>query len=73
MAQSMVLVLPFSTANLQVRHLRISLPLVPSLLDGRKYHLPDTLPPPTGLELRSAFRPKFLDKSDKPQPLDKVT
>ena len=42
-----------------VRRLRISLPLIADLVDGRKYFLPDTLPAPAGEELRPVLRPKI--------------
>ena len=41
-----------------VRHRRISLPLIPDLVDGRKYFLPGDLPPAAGEELRAMCRPK---------------
>ncbi|HET9538868.1 MAG TPA: hypothetical protein VFP43_26555 [Mesorhizobium sp.] len=40
-----------------VRHRRISLPLIPDLVDGRKYFLPGDLPPAAGEELRAMCRP----------------
>ncbi len=43
------------TSGAQVRHLRISVPLVACLLDGQKYFSPDT--PAAGEELRPLFRP----------------
>ena len=41
------------------RRVRISLPLVPCLLDGQRYYLPDTLPPPAGEDLRPQRRPRI--------------
>ena len=41
------------------RRVRISLPLVPGLVDGVRYHLPDTLPPPEGEDLRPQRRPRL--------------
>ena len=41
-----------------VRRVRISLPLVPCLIDDTRYFLPDDLPAPAGDELRSWSRPK---------------
>ena len=56
-----------------VRRRRISLPLIPDLVDGRKYFLPGDLPPAAGEELRAMCRPKpgqilaaRPDKSDRP-------
>jgi hypothetical protein len=59
MTPHMICVLPYLNSNAQVRHLRISVPLVPGLLDGRKYFLPDELPPATGEDLRPLFRPRL--------------
>jgi len=67
----MVCLLPFLTANCQVRRLRISLPLVEGLVDGKRYFRPDDLAEPAGLDLRSAFRPRFAGKP--PTPDDEVT
>jgi len=48
----MVRLYPYLNSNAQVRHLRISVPMVEPLLDGQKYFRPDALPPPAGEELR---------------------
>ena len=73
MPRAMICLLPFLTANCQVRRLRISVPLVPALLDGQKYFLESDLAEPAGLDLRSAFRPRlFIGKPGKPSP-DEVT
>jgi hypothetical protein len=61
--QSMVRIAPFLATNGMVRHLRISLPLVPCLLDGQKYFSPGALPPPAGDELRPLFRPRLTPPS----------
>jgi hypothetical protein len=42
-----------------VRHRRISVPLVPCLLDNIRYWLPGDLPPPVGEELRPLSRPRI--------------
>ena len=57
----MVFVCPFLTTAAQVRRLRISLPLIEPLLDGRKYFLPDDLPPASGEELRPMLRPRITN------------
>jgi hypothetical protein len=59
MVPHMICVLPYLNSNAQVRHLRISVPLVPGLLDGEKYFRPDDLPPPAGDELRPLSRPRL--------------
>ena len=41
-----------------VRRRRISLPLIPDLLDGQKYFLPGDLPEARGEDLRPMVRPK---------------
>ena len=64
MQPHMVRVYPFLTTACQVRHLRISVPLVACLLDGQKYFRPDDLPPPTGEELRPLLRPRLTLAAD---------
>jgi hypothetical protein len=59
MQPHMILTMPFQTTAGTIRRLRISLPLVPDLIDGRKYFLPKTLPAPVGEELRPIARPKI--------------
>jgi hypothetical protein len=59
MVSYMILKMPFQTTAGTVRRLRISLPLVPGLLDGQKYFLPDTLPAPVGEKLRPMLRPRM--------------
>jgi hypothetical protein len=46
------------SGNFGIRRLRISVPLVPCLVNGQKYHLPDTLPPLTGNDLQRVYRPR---------------
>ena len=41
-----------------VRRRRISLPLIPDLVDGERYFLPGDLPDARGEELRPQCRPK---------------
>ena len=57
MPPHMVFLFPFLTTNCQVRHLRITVPLVECLIDGVRYFRPDDLPPPSGDELRPVLRP----------------
>jgi hypothetical protein len=59
MPSAMVRIYPHLTSNCTIRHLRISVPLVPALVDGMRYFLPDALPPPTGDELRPLYRPRI--------------
>ena len=59
MQSHMVRVFPHLTTACQVRYLRISVPLVPCLLDGVRYHMLDDLPPPVGEELRTLYRPRL--------------
>jgi hypothetical protein len=60
----MICVLPYLNSNAQVRHLRISVPLVECLVDGVRYFRPDDLPPPAGEELRPLFRPRLACAAD---------
>jgi hypothetical protein len=55
----MVRIHPFLNSNARVRYLRVSLPLVACLVDGRCYFLPDDLPPPAGQDLRALNRPRI--------------
>jgi hypothetical protein len=55
----MVRLIPHLTSNCTIRRLRISVPLVECLIDGQRYFLPDTLPPPTGDDLRPLCRPRL--------------
>jgi hypothetical protein len=59
MPPHMVFVCPFLTTAAQIRRLRISVPLVPCLLDNQRYYLPDDLPPASGEELRPMLRPRI--------------
>ena len=59
MTPHMICVLPYLNSNAQVRHLRISVPLVPGLVDRRKYFLPGELPPAAGEDLRPLSRPRL--------------
>jgi hypothetical protein len=68
MIPSMILTMPFQTTAGNVRRLRISLPLVPDLLDGQKYFLPEALPAPVGEELRPIMRPRIASASSPPAP-----
>ena len=55
-------------ANGTVRCVRISLPLIPALVDGQKYFLPDDLAAPAGEELRPLYRPRIRQGNPAPQP-----
>jgi hypothetical protein len=55
----MVRIHPFLNSNARVRYLRVSLPLVACLVDGRCDFLPDDLPPPAGQDLRAFNRPRI--------------
>jgi len=61
----MVRLYPYLNSNAQVRHLRISVPMVEPLLDGQKYFRPDALPPPAGEELRPLLRPRLTLTADR--------
>ena len=50
---------PYQTTYGTVRRMRVSLPLIPALLDGQRYFLPGDLPAPAGDELRAVARPKL--------------
>ena len=66
---SMIVMHVHQTTAGTVRRLRISLPLIPDLVDNQRYWRPDDLPAPAGDELRSWSRPKVhkvLGKPDKP-------
>ena len=58
---TMIVLVSVPSAASDFRRLRISVPLVECLLDGRKYFLPDELPPLAGTDLRSIRAPR-LDK-----------
>ena len=64
MPPHMVFLFPFLTTNCQVRHLRITVPLVECLIDGVRYFRPGDLPPPSGDELRPLFRPRLTRGAD---------
>jgi hypothetical protein len=48
MPPHMVCLIPFLGSDGRVRHLRISVPLIPSLLDNARYYLPGDLPETPG-------------------------
>ena len=50
---------PHLTSAYKVRRLRITLPLVPQLLDGVRYYPPGDVPPLDGQDLRAFSRPKI--------------
>ena len=57
MAQSMILLVVVPSES-GTKRVRISVPLIPDLIDNVRYWMPDTLPPPAGEELRAMCRPK---------------
>ena len=67
MSPHMVCLLPYLNSNAQVRHLRITVPLVAPLLDNLKYFLPDDLPPPSGDELRPLLGPGSRHRTATPR------
>ena len=58
MAQSMILLVVVPSES-GTKRVRISVPLIPDLLDGQRYFLPGDLPPPAGEELRPMSRPRI--------------
>ena len=68
MLPHMVSTLPIQGANGTVRRVRISLPLIPALVDGQRYFLPDHLAAPAGEELRPLYRPRICQGNPAPQP-----
>jgi hypothetical protein len=56
---SMICLLMVPSGPSGVRQVRISVPRIDCLLDGQRYWLPDTLPPPAGEELRPLHRPRI--------------
>ena len=68
MAPHMISIVMHLTTTCQVRRLRISVPLVESLLDGQKYFRPDDLPPPAGEDLRPLYRPRIAEANTPPRP-----
>jgi hypothetical protein len=64
----MVRIAPHLTSNATVRRLRISVPLVPCLLDGVRYFRPDDLPPPAGDDLRPLYRPRLTPNANQRSP-----
>jgi hypothetical protein len=59
---------PHLTTNCTIRQLRISLPLIGCLVDGRRYAMPDDLPPPSRDDLRPLYRPRVAQVSSPPAP-----
>ncbi|MBR0697573.1 hypothetical protein [Bradyrhizobium lablabi] len=66
MQPHMVIVLPYLTTANQVRHMRISMPLIECLVDGVRYWRPDDLPPVSGVELRPMLRPRIAQAKARP-------
>jgi hypothetical protein len=59
MIPSMVSLVTVPSAASGVKRVRISVPLVPGLIDGVRYFRPGDLPPPEGEELRPMSRPRI--------------
>jgi hypothetical protein len=57
--EHMVRRLPIVMFGCGLRYTRVSLALVPELLDGVRYFRDGELPPPQGLEARSPYAPKL--------------
>jgi len=72
MPPTMVIVIPTLATTALIRRVRISLPLVPALLDDVKYHRAESLPPARGAELRALHSP-HLARLPKPRPPGRVT
>ena len=64
MHRVMIVIVPELTGYASIRHVAVSLPLVPQLLDGKKYMEAKDLPRLHGTELRRARAPsmRFLVK-----------
>lgn len=58
-ATTMVALVSIPSAASDVRKVRVSLPRIECLLDGRKYFDAEDLPPLSGTDLRSISRPKL--------------
>jgi hypothetical protein len=58
MVAVMVITLPMLATTGLTRYVRVSLPWIDALLDGKKYQLPEDMPAPRGLELRAHRRPR---------------
>jgi hypothetical protein len=54
----MTRILSVANANNGFRHVRVSLPLVPELIDNTRYFRDQDLPPRAGLDLRPLSRPR---------------
>ena len=59
MQPHMVCLVPHLTTNCQVRHVRVSVPLIAALVDNKRYYLPDDLAAAKGEEPRALYRPKI--------------
>jgi hypothetical protein len=68
MAPHMASLVPHLTTACQIRHLRISVPLVECLVDGVRYFRPDDLPPASGEELRPLYRPRIAQATAPARP-----
>ena len=68
MGATMVILIAIPSAASGVRRVRVSLPLVPDLIDRQKYFRPDDLPPPAGEELRPMCRPRITKAPRAPLP-----
>jgi hypothetical protein len=57
---------PHLTTACQVRHVRVSVPLIAALVDNQRYYLPEDLAPPVGEEL--LYRPRITGTKAVPSP-----
>jgi hypothetical protein len=71
MPPHMVSIVPHLTTYGFIRRVRVSVPLIPDLIDNQRYFLPDALPAPAGEEKRSLYRPRIV-KASAPRPDRKV-
>ena len=55
---TMIMMFPYQTAVGTVRRIRVSLPLIPDLVDNTKYFRPDDVPALTRGERRAWSQPK---------------
>lgn len=63
----MVCLVTHLSGNFGIRRLRISVPLVPCLLDGEKYFAPGELPELHGNDLQRVYRPRIGQAPPRPR------
>ena len=64
--QHMVAIVSHLSGNFGIRRLRVSVPLVPALLDGVRYFREGDLPPLAGNDLQVVYRPRIQAKAPRP-------